>query len=388
MENGYVTGGSTFVAPGYSVYGENIAFDMNPIAIAMSQVILRNVTFVNCRCLVPNLGLLLVVRNSDITVQELVVRNTSAGGFLKTPFSALRLNDVLIEKCKFDILIQYTCNSQISFQRLSLLHTHTALVFDTNSTLSFTDTTILSFTSHSLLMVGISTRLILLNVTVLDLRLSQLGKFTQGSSLTFTQCTFDKIRTVNQMGWQIREGQLDISDSLFKHFELALFQGITANISIARTSFLHGRNPTQSLISKAAYGGVLGCVNCPQVSINEAETVNVTSKVGGGFSFRSDSTQEATQLSIAESYFARCRATRGAALFIQNAAYVISDCRFLDNAAESVGGAMEVSTKPVQSSTVLNSTFTGNRATEGGAVKWNNAQVYFVQVTFSANSAV
>lgn len=122
----------------------------------------------------------------------------------------------------------------------------------------------------------------------------------------------------------------------------------SANIIIARTSFLHGRNPTQSLVSKATNGGVLGCVNCPQVSIHEAETVNVTSKVGGGFSFRSDSTQEATQLSIAESYFARCRATRVAALFIQNAAYVISDCRFLDNAAESVGGAMQVSTKPVQ----------------------------------------
>ena len=43
----------------------------------------------------------------------------------------------------------------------------------------------------------------------------------------------------------------------------------SANISIAGTSFLYGRNPTQSLVSKATNGGVLGCVNCPQVSIHE-----------------------------------------------------------------------------------------------------------------------
>lgn len=457
VQSGYVTGGSTFVAPGYSVYverpayivflqatsfvanltflqplelmgpfigfqfsnctmtdifakgfmthnylavlqstavavniyGENIAFDMNPIAITMSQVVLRNVTFVNCRCLVPNLGLFWVMHNSEITVQGLVVRNTSASGFLKTPFSALTLSDVLIEKCKFDILIQYTCNSQISFQRLSLLHTETALVFDINSTLSFNDATILSLTSSRLLMVGFGTRLTLHNVTVLDLHSSQaLGKFTQNSSLIFRNCEFHTISTADQIGWQIWEGQLDISDSSFRHVELALFQGITTNISIARASFLHIRNPTLSLFSRAAYGGVLGCLNCPQVSIHEAEIVNATSKVGGGFAFRSDSTQEPTRLSIIGSYFQKCRATRAGALFIQNAAYVISNCRFLDNAADTVGGAMEVSTKPPHSSMVFNSTFAGNNATEGGAVKWSNAQVYFTQVTFSANSAV
>lgn len=378
---------STAVAT--NVHGENIDFDMNPIAITMSLVVLRNVTFVNCRCVVASLALFWVMHNTDITVQGLVVRNTSAGAFMKTPFSVVTLNDVVIEKCKFDLLIHFTCNAQISFQRFSLLYADTALIFDTNSTLIFTDTIITSLTSHRLLMGGYGTRLSLVNVTVRNLSSSQaLGKFMQDSKVTFQNCTFDSIAVTDQIGWQLSEGELNIFDSHFRHYELALFQGILSNITISRSSFSDGLNPTVSLLSKAAYGGVLGCVSCPQVHISQSEVTNVTSKVGGGFSFRSNSPLEATKVAILSSYFARCAAARGGAIFIENAAFNLTDCRFIQNEAKLTGGALEAIIKPAHSNIIMNSVFLRNRAEEGGAVKWSNAQVYFANASFSDNSAV
>lgn len=110
-------------------------------------------------------------------------------------------------------------------------------------------------------MGGYHTRLSFANVSVSGLTAdAALGKFSQGGSLTILK----ELMTEEQRGWDISEVNVSISGSHFEHYKVSLFQLDESNIGIVNTTFREGNNPTQSLASRAAYGGVLGCRNCPQ----------------------------------------------------------------------------------------------------------------------------
>lgn len=86
---------------------------------------------------------------------------------------------------------------------------------------------------------------------------------------------------MRELGWQISESTLNVSYSSFISFNFGLFQAKQSNIIFVDSTFAKGNNPVQSLKSVVAFGGVLSCVNCPVIAIENSRFFNIYSKIGG-----------------------------------------------------------------------------------------------------------
>jgi len=127
---------------------------------------------------------------------------------------------------------------------------------------------------------------------------------------------------------------------------------------------------------------VLGCFKCPQVSINNAKVLNVSARSGSAFALVGGGRVE-----IRSSSFFACYAGKGGAIYIENMAFEIAQSTFIGNQAERTGRALEVNVKSIHFTIIRTSTFCRNKASEGGVIRWSNAEIRFSDLNFSENSA-
>ena len=209
---------------------------------------------------------------------------------------------------------------------------------------------------------------------------------TQRSTLLLKNCAWARVQARTGSGWQVSDATVLITDSHFAAIYSTFIYAKLAQISLKRCTFRDIRNIVTSMKSLNAYGGVLGCVDCRSVLLEEVFVQNASAMVGGALSVISQSV--AGQLHISNSTFELCASsTSGGVLFLQSVSFQIDSCRFLYNKAESAGGALDLSVDQLEEKLIRNSVFRENTALEGGAIKWRNAPLVLVNVQFHYNKA-
>ena len=77
----------------------------------------------------------------------------------------------------------------------------------------------------------------------------------------------------------------------------------------------------------------------------------------------------------------------GGVLYIKDVSVEILASVFRFNSAGSAGGALDISVQSIHTKVIYNSWFEGNRAAEGGAIKWRDNKLVYSNVTFHNNQA-
>jgi len=333
-----------------------------------------------------NYSLLAFFGKCEITMKDVNVSNLTAEAFLRAKGSVVNMQNVSIEGSSLSLVFHYLLNSYIVLSDFTLRNSVAKLLQLSTTSVFLTNAFIENLRAPGMLVGGRGSLLSLNNVTFSKVQVrNSLGKFDEGSVVSFENSHLSDIHA--EEGIEVKEGSLLVGNSDFQVFDFALFQGVASNVTIRESRFHHGVSRPLSLASKTAFGGLLGCLNCPNISFHRCEVWNVSAKFGGAVAARRTVTTAILSLSIEESRFEGCSATTGGAILAQNVSIAIRASSFIGNWAEAVGGALFLALKPSHSGTITDSTFTRNRAPEGGAVKWSNAEVLFTNTSFQANFA-
>lgn len=322
----------------------------------------------------------------EVTMSDITVSNLTAEAFLRAKGSIVTMRKVSIEGSALGLVFHYLLNSYIVLSDFTLGNSVTKLVQLYATSVFITNAYIGNIQAPGLLAGGKGSFLSLDNVTFSKIQVqSSLGKFDEGSVVSFANSHLSDIHA--QEGIEVQEGSLLVNNSDFQVFDFSLFQGVDSNVTIHQSHFHHGVSHPLSLASKTAFGGVLGCLDCPHIFLHRCEVWNVSAKFGGAVAARRTVTNAVLFLSVDNSRFEGCSATMGGAIIAQNVSITIRASSFIGNWAETVGGALLIALKPSHSGSIIDSVFTRNSAVEGGAVKWSNAEVQFVNTSFQSNLA-
>lgn len=351
-----------------------------------SEVLASDVSLLNSHVLYSSRGIMQLSLDTKFTLLHASFVNVTAGAFVRSKHSVFLASNVSIDFCHFDLLLNSPIMSNISFYGLSVRNTDTALAFLTNCHVSFTNSLFLTVHSHSLFMLLYSSRLVFINTTVVSLFTTEIAKVIEDSTLEIKQSQFSELKANGEQGCKLSESRLQIVESKFTRFDVSLFQCSQSNVSILNSKFEDGHSSVLSLRSSSAFGGVLGCTDCPLVTIVAMRAFNISAKIGGVLSLRGfhNSTLSAN---ISESVFVVCTALRGGAIFISDNSFLLSACRFAGNRADFSGGAVQAKLHSRYSGIILHSVFVQNSAPEGGALKWSNSPITLANVSFHSNSA-
>jgi len=370
-----------------ALYMQQLTFKMHTFQPGIaSEILISDISLLNSRVMYSSRGIMQISLKTKFTLLRASFVNVTAGAFVRSKHSVFVAVQVSIDSCRFDLLLNNPIMSNISFEGLSVRNTETALAFLTNCHVSFTNSVFQTIHSHSLFMLVYTSHLSFTNATVTSLLTTEMGKVMESSTLEIKQSLFSELKASGEQGWKVFESWLRVVDSKFSRFDMSLFQCSHSNVSIQHSKFEDGYSPVVSLRSNSAFGGVLGCMDCPLVTILAMRAFNISAKVGGVLSLRGyhNSTLFA---SISESLFVVCTASRAGAIFISDSSFLLSACRFSGNRAESSGGAVQAVLHSNCSGLIRDSVFIYNSASEGGALKWFNTPITLVNVSFHSNSA-
>lgn len=385
----------TAVIASYS-QGEVSAMSMQDIAFKMhifqpgiaSELLASDISIVNSQVMSSSRGVMQVSLSTTFVLRHSLFVNITAGAFVRCKQSVFLAENVQITKCRFDLLLNNPLMSKITFANLQVRDTNARLLFITNSNVTFLNSVFLSLHSDSGSMWAFNSYLSFQNVTFTDFcSHTEIGKISENSDLLISKSEFAGLTASENQGWRLSESRLSIRASNFANFNMGLFQGLNSNVSLADSRFQSGRNPAESLRSHWAYGGVLGCVDCPSVFIENLRVSDVSAKRGGAFSIRGQNTKNPLYLQLANSVIVNCKASHGGAIYLVHSHFLISNSYFSENSASSSGGGLEASLNPSHTGLIQNTVFLHNSAAEGGAVKWSYEKVSLANVTFQGNSA-
>lgn len=365
----------------------NLISVWNVVLATRGAVTFSNLTVTNVKLEIgQTYALFAFFGQCEIWMEGVKVRNLTAEAFLRTKSSRIHMKTVSIAESWLGLVLHYPLNSSISLQDFSLSNSVTKLAQMSKATVSLENAYIHDIVAYGTLMGGYGSTFSLKNVTFRRVEVrARFGTFSEQSRMSFERVQVSELSA--QEGMEMKESSLLITYSLFSSFYFALFQGITSNITISFTSFHQGVSYPLSLSSQTAFGAVLGCLDCPYISLYQCEVRNVSTRFGGVLAARRSVSAAPLFVSMVDSRFEACSATIGGALFLQNISFAISFCSFYGNSADRAGGALFAAIKSSNYGMVVNSTFMRNKAVEGGAVKWSNAEVLFIGTNFQENLA-
>ena len=387
-----VTIGSAFIAS-YSkgdiagLYMKNIEFNMHTFQPGIaSDIRASDVSLINSHITHSSRGVMQISLNTKFTLTRATMLNVTAGAFIRSKQSIFSATNVTIHKCRFDLLLNNPIMSSITLNQLQVTETVAMLLFVSKSSISFRNCQFVDFSSDSSLLQAYTSQISFTNCTFrgVSVRIA-LGKITQNSELSFTTSLFSTLSCSGETGWTVSDSRLSMQFSEFLSFNIGLFQGVNSNVSISNSVFQDGGSPVASLRSNWAFGGVLGCVNCPIVYFQGVTVRNVSSKFGGAVS--SKEVKAVGRLELVDSEFTHCSAVQGGAVYLLNTNFLISGCRFTNNTAGNIGGGVVANIQNNHSGLFQDCVFRGNSAKEGGGVEWSNAPVLLVNVSFRGNTA-
>ena len=174
---------------------------------------------------------------------------------------------------------------------------------------------------------------------------------------------------------------VSVQNCTFSHIDVSLFLLTQSpSVLITASEFLH----ISALHSSA---GVLYCHNCQLVRIVATEWRNIEAVEASGMLLRADA-GTAGSVSISKSKFTNMRSQSYGTLAVINSTLEIIECVIANSSAESAlsqGGGVYFSCPCLGS--IVNSTFSGNKAYSGGAIYWDLAEMEITHSDFEGNSA-
>ena len=384
-----MTMGSSFVATDstgqlFDAFIQYVVYDMHVIHTGNTLANFSNIIFSHNQ--VDKRYHYMGWSRSLIHAFNLTVIDVASSAIVRMQRSQFWVNDLKAERCLFKWLIG-TWNSDFFIENFQAFDIITGgLIELTNSTLAIAHSSFHSISSDISLVDSTASHLSLLDVQWINLTTNSIaGKLLMGSSWFISHSLFQDLHATYEAGYQILESSLTVHSSTFRNVDFGLFQCRGSNVTITKARMEHVRNPMQVLRSMTAYGGVLGCLDCPLVILTAVHFFNVTAAVGGAVSVRR--LNEQSTLVVQNCTFAECSASQAGALFIQNVSFSIEHSCFVLNTAVHAGGALYVAIKPWQQGFIRHTLFNRNSASEGGAIKWSNAEIQLLNTTFRENSA-
>lgn len=322
----------------------------------------------------------------NMTVSHMFLSDLVAPTVISSKSSRFEGDFLRIINCSFHELTQYPLDSRISFHHLLFEESIGGLASGMESYISFADSYIREVRSETGYLRCFMSAVQIINLTIAGYYSHlQLGHFSESSSLSILNSRFSAFGSNDGRGFLFQDGTITIANSSFSGFNISLFQGSGMSVTLENSSFRGGWNTITSRKSDNAYGGVLGCVDCRGVKISGVTVSNVTSVAGGVLSLRQRK-GSSTRLEIDNSSFMLNSAQQGGAIYLRNVSFDVVNCSFFSNTAVK-GGAIFASTRPSHHSLISSTLFSYNSATEGGAIKWDNAQIYLINVSFRGNIA-
>jgi len=323
---------------------------------------------------------------SNLNMVNATITNIQIVMLISATNSVGLLRNVTVRNCTFEGELIRNVNSDIELRDTNLEDLRVGWVaISRRGRTSFVGSQLVAIEASSAIFQLIEGAIMIFHSKVKNCisRLS-FGIFKENSNLNISDSIWEGLASATVQGFVLSSGYLDVRNASFMNFRMSLFQVSDASVQIENSRFRNGENPEKSLKSKYSYGGVLGCVKCLGVLIDNIKVWNVTSAFGGAIAIRSS---DKYPVFMQKSTYIDCQANHGGALFLQNTSFEIDHCTFIRNKAES-GGALETNIRAFDRNQVAYSSFIQNSAIEGGAVKWRNAEIYLVNVSFQENTAV
>ena len=253
-----------------------------------------------------------------------------------------------------------------------------------NISLTFSEAVVEKMYTQRMLLRAFGGTVTLQNSVLKDYRSGgSMGVFKEGASLVIFNTELSNITTDLAQGFLLFEGYLNLTNVKIHQFSQSLFQATGTTVSIQQSAFSQGDSAERSQKSRYSFGTILGCMDCRSIRI---ENVTVTSQFGGAIAIRNTNLTLPAVL-IRHSRFVGCSARIGGAVYLLNTAFRIEHCEFTLNTATSTGGAIEANVKKENENMVVSSVFKANKAFEGGAIKWRNAEIVLSGVSFANNTA-
>ena len=368
---------------------QDIAFKMHIFQPGIaSKMLATDISLADSIVLSGSRGVMQVSLSTTFILKRSLFINITADAFVRCKQSAFLAENVQIAKCRFDLLLHNPLMSNITFENLLVQHTEAKLLFITNSNVTFSNSAFLSLHSDSGSMWAFNSHLSFQNVTFTDFSShTEIGKISENSELLISKSVFAGLITRENQGWRLSESRLSVHSSQFTDFDMGLFQCLSSNASLIDSRFEHGRNHVKSLRSNWAYGGVLGCVNCPRVFIESVHVFDVAAERGGALSVRGQNARSPLHLQLANCVFVNCRASQGGAVYLLHLNFLISNSYFSGNSADKSGGCIEATIQPSHTGLIQSTAFLNNSAAEGGAIKWSHSEILLSNASFQSNSA-
>lgn len=383
--------GSVLLSPSSNGHISNIRIDqikgdMHVFIAGHSVVSISNITFSNSE--MDYFSVAIGMSTSLVTIFNFTITNSSAASFLGILRSNAEIVDLTIENSFGGRSNCYIIGSQAHVTGLKLYKSLGQRMIVSGSNFTVENSLFDSPYFNDFFLVVTSSNVSFINLSGISMLTEiEFGRVSQGSKVTMEHCKFEKTHAKVGMGWQISDSEMHISNSIFRDYNFGLFQAVNTNVTLSGSTFVEGRNVIQSLKSKAAFGGVLSCIDCPIVIIQSTKFFNISARVAGAVAVKRNINEEELMLIVEKSEFIGCRAQQAGAIFIQNVSFIIDSSVFSQNSAEQAGGGIYAAIKPWQSGLIRHSRFAKNSASEGGAIKWTNAQIFFTNTTFQENSA-
>jgi hypothetical protein len=333
-------------------------------------------------------GIFVVSARSELYAYDMVLDNCTSKALIYAKRGTFHCWNLTIQGGQLQNLVGSAIDSSISLANLRVLKCKTAIAQAFKTSISIVDSQFIEVTDIDKLVMLFNSTILFRRTIFRDIQFNSVfGKLRERSSLMMDNCSWENVGTKTQStNWLISDGVVVIQDSHFNFISSALFQARLSDISLLRSTFKNVANLVVSTKSEWAYGGVVGCVDCRSMRIEDVYVLNVSAAVGGAVSMVSR--DGAGQMHMRNATFVLCTAAyMGGAVYLSDVAFEIRNSLFRFNYANNSGGALDVSVQSTQTRVILNSQFHGNKAAEGGAIKWRNAQPIVSNVTFDKNQA-
>jgi len=348
--------------------------------------VVSNITILNSQL---DLSTVLGLGKATLTfVNNFTIKNCSIMEIVALWRAIATISSLHLENCTVSRKVLYIVDSEASIKDFTMRESRLQRLTMSRSNVTIEDAVFASLSFQDFFWVIANSNVSFLRLRAVNINATtMMGSMTTGSFVAMEKCTFKHLRVKKELGWQVSESALYISNTQFRFFNFGCFQAMNSNITLLSSIFEGGRNPIRSLRSDKALGGALSCVDCPLVTIKDSRFLNLSAIVGGAVAVKRRFPLPELLVVMERSEFLGCSAQQAGALFLQNISFTIDASAFVANAAERSGGGIFASIKPWHNGYIRNSILVKNSAQEGGAVKWSNAPILFTNVTFQENSA-
>lgn len=328
-------------------------------------------------------GLFCIASNSWVNVTNSIIGNTALDWVVLAKHGQFIARNMTIENSRFEGIVGNAIRSDLRLHTLLVLNCELSLGQSFQTHLSINASEFRAVTSRHSFLTAHSSWISLHHVVFTNCTsVNAYARLLEKSCLILEYCTLKQVSSAQGTIWQIRDGKITVENSNFAFIEGSVFQAAQSSLLLSRCNFKHIHNHFTPATSPLAFGGVLGCVDCPAVKVLHTVVLNASAVVGGALSFTGG------KVYVENCTFRLCSASsQGGVLFLESGSFEIYSSVFRYNKAGKSGGVLDLKMRDSDQKQINNSVFEENSALEGGAARWRSAEPNLSNVSFLGNLA-